>query len=131
MGPVSQRTQRRTSRTLLPSGHSLNDGSWIVLVDILLRRMPTSGMLYRVDLVRTYLRHHQRDKIRNARRFLVSANVDPNSQFLVTLIMNALSSSETSVLTKFTRYNIPENGILHSHGRDNLKSYIALNGWTL
>jgi hypothetical protein len=25
----------------------------------------------------------------------------------------------------------PENGILHSHRRENLKSYIALNGWAL
>jgi hypothetical protein len=27
--------------------------------------------------------------------------------------------------------NIPENAILHSHHRENLKSYIALTGWTL
>jgi hypothetical protein len=26
---------------------------------------------------------------------------------------------------------IPENCILHSHCRENLKSYIALTGWTL
>jgi hypothetical protein len=26
---------------------------------------------------------------------------------------------------------IPEDGILHSHSRENLKSYITLNGWTL
>jgi hypothetical protein len=43
----------------------------------------------------------------------------------------ALSSSETSVLTKATRRNIQEDGILHSHRRENLKSYIALNGWIL
>jgi hypothetical protein len=36
----------------------------------------------------------------------------------------ALSSSETSVLTRATRRNIPENTILHSHRRENLKSYI-------
>jgi hypothetical protein len=53
------------------------------------------------------------------------ANV-PSSPILVTLIMEALRSSETSVLTKATRYNIQEDAILRSHLRENLKSYIKL-----
>jgi hypothetical protein len=43
----------------------------------------------------------------------------------------ALSSSETSVLTRATGRHSPEDGILHSHRRENLKSDIALNGWAL
>jgi hypothetical protein len=34
-------------------------------------------------------------------------------------------------LIKATRLNIPEDGILHSHCRENLKSYTVLTGWTL
>jgi hypothetical protein len=35
----------------------------------------------------------------------------------------ALSSSETSVLKTTTRRNFPENAILHSHRRENHKTY--------
>jgi hypothetical protein len=38
-------------------------------------------------------------------------------------MMEALSSSETSALTRTRRPNIPEDTILHSHRRENLKSY--------
>jgi hypothetical protein len=40
------------------------------------------------------------------------------------LMMEAIRSSETSALTKNTRRKIPEDGFLHSHRRENLKSYI-------
>jgi hypothetical protein len=42
----------------------------------------------------------------------------------VMLMMEALSSSETSVLTRATLRNIPEEATLHSHCSVNLKSYI-------
>jgi hypothetical protein len=57
------------------------------------------------------------------RRLLVTANV-PGLPILVTLMMKALRSSETSVLTKVTRRHNSEGGIHHSYCSEKLKSYI-------
>jgi hypothetical protein len=80
------------------------------------RRIPSSGALRRVALVRT----------------------DVSEERIAPLIrvtrigeLGAESSSKTPVNTRATHRNIPEDGILHSHRRENLKCYIALTGWTL
>jgi hypothetical protein len=44
---------------------------------------------------------------------LVAANVVPNSPILSTMMMETIRSSETSVLTRSKRRQIPEDGILH------------------
>jgi hypothetical protein len=50
--------------------------------------------------------------LRSMLRLPVTVNVVPSSSILVTLMMEALLSSETSVLTIVTRRNIQQDGIL-------------------
>jgi hypothetical protein len=84
----------------------------------------------------TYRLHRQGKKnrrvfLRRGLRSLVTATVVPSSIILSTLMAEAIRFSETSVVTRATQRNNSEDGILHNHRRENLKSYIALIGWAL
>jgi hypothetical protein len=74
------------------------------------------GELYRL--------HHQDEKISGLGTTLtVISNVFPSSLVVFILMMQAISSSETFVLTRATWRQIPEDGILPSHCCENLKPY--------
>jgi hypothetical protein len=49
----------------------------------------------------------------------------------ISFISRVLELCSELALSEATRRNIPEDDILHSHRRENLKSYIALTGWAL
>jgi hypothetical protein len=53
--------------------------------------------------------------LRNVRRLVVTANDVPSSPIPVTLLMEALRSFETFVLTRAKRRNIPGDGIPHKY----------------
>jgi hypothetical protein len=83
--------------------------------------MAPSGMLRRVDLIRTDVSEECNGSIiRNSSsvfRLLVTANVVPSFVILVTCMMVAIRSSDTSVLTRATRRYIPGDGILKNKNK--------------
>jgi hypothetical protein len=96
--------------------------------------MVSYGMLRRVALVRTDVSEELSASLirvtrigelgitlavtrflRSVRRLLVTARAIHSSPILVTLMKEALGSSETSVLRGATQHNIPEDTILLSY----------------
>jgi hypothetical protein len=66
--------------------------------------MPSSGLLRRVAIF-----------LRSILQLPVTVNVIPSSMILFFLMMWAIRTSETSVLTRATRRHMPEDIILHCH----------------
>jgi hypothetical protein len=67
---------------------------------------------------------------------LVTANVVPSSLIPSNLKMEAIRPSATSIAIRARLHHIPEDGILNSHGRENLKSYrlyflLFIELWTM
>jgi hypothetical protein len=80
-------------------------------------RMVSSGMLRCVGLIRTDVSEEPSAFFIGVTRIgklgtIVAASVVPSLSILVTLMKEALGSSETSVLTRATRHNIPEDTTL-------------------
>jgi hypothetical protein len=87
--------------------------------------MASSGTLHRVALVRTDVSEEPSASFIRVTRIgelgttlAATSNrrtLVPGSPILVILMKEAQGSSETSVLTRATRRNIPEDAILRSH----------------
>jgi hypothetical protein len=80
--------------------------------------MMSYGMLHRVALVRTDVSEEL-----SASFIRVTGIGELGTTLAVTSNHRTLRSSETSVITRATRRNIPEYTILHSHRRESIKSY--------
>jgi hypothetical protein len=94
-------------------------GVAFVIIDISEECSASMIMVIRIGLLGTTL------AFRSILQLLVTANVVPGSQ-IVTLMIEAIRFSETSVLTRATRRNIPESGIFLGTAVKKFSPYIGL-----
>jgi hypothetical protein len=83
------------------------------------RKMVSSGMLRRVALVRTDVSEEL------SASFIRVTRIGELRTTLAVTSNRRMLRRNTSVLTRATRRNIPEDTILHNHRREYLKSYIT------
>jgi hypothetical protein len=81
-------------------------------------------MLRRVALVTTKFQMNVLPEARCVLRLLVTANGIPTLLILFTLMMEAISSPETSILTEGTRHHLPNDGILHLNLSSSLRARV-------
>jgi hypothetical protein len=62
-------------------------------------------------------------------QLVITANAVPS--LLIPFTLEAILSCGISVLIVATWHHITEDGILHSHRRENFKYYISITGWAL
>jgi hypothetical protein len=133
---------RSSPIVVTPMMQAIPSSETSVLTRVRRRNIPENGILhsYRRENLKSYIvvlhgeatnRHIHIVFLRSVLRLPDTANVVPSSPILATLMIEAIHSYETSVLTRSTRRKIPEDSILHSHRSEDLKSYIALTVWAL
>jgi hypothetical protein len=86
--------------------------------------MLSSGLLRHVALVRT-------DVSKEPSASIIRVTVGELGTTFFTLMTGGDTFLRNASSYRATRCHIPEDDILHSHCRGNLKSYIALTGWNL
>jgi hypothetical protein len=94
-------------------------------------RCPKSSSCKEFAVFLIIVKWHYSVLLRSVLQLIVTVNLVPSPLIVFTLTMEAIRSSETSVLTKTTPRHIPEDCSLHSQRRENFKSYIALTVWAV